>query len=466
MASSIRAIRSICRATALIPGKPFIASIKTDFSGDRYGQDKMADSFLKFTKEKWPEFPYEKQVRSIFKRAEIKNRTMHCDPAGLFVPPSFANHQLHQSKLRRLATKVTVKTASEVIADVGLKPRNLKIHTFHSSDSATPYYDVNINNALGMSETIRRDTLGSMGCVGGLAALWNGYEHLLSRSGGEALVSVSERWSRTWEAGMNGDYAKLLEQEKSSVTMPGGPEVKKQLSTIIGAAIPAALFGDGAASLMLFGPDHPLRDTIAARGNPIAHLIGFTSLMPKDTENMVNSGTTPSGSLFTVTVKLPDVVEQNVERLIGNLLTEHDLEMTDITRWIVHPGGSKILRIVEEKLKLMSWMEEVDVSDANKVNNLELYNYLSGNRTEQSVTRPSPPFKTFEENRQWWNQNHAPLRHAWESLRDNGNTGCVAVIDTMHRTNSCKINPPKRGEYGVAVAVGPGTTLQAALIQW
>ncbi len=470
-------IRSkIVRHTVLAARRPFIAALSTNFKGNRYKQKDVADLFLRFTRKSWPDFPFEKQLLSMFEGGRIGQRTMHFDPVGLFFPPGREDLSSHQHRLRALACAPLIETARKVMSDTHLQPEDLKVHVFHSTDSATPSYDVTVNNQLNISASVKRDVIGSMGCVGGIASLWNAVDYLRSREGGEALVSVSETCSQIWDAGMNGYYADLIQAAKTDMSrcatmvrlLPDtGEDAMIQqfknmwLPKLKDAWTPAAIFGDGAASLMLMGPCHPKITSIAARGEPLAHLIDFASITAHRTENTVHLESTPSGIRVNLSSELPSIVEAHFKPLVDNLIRAHEIELSDIAHWMIHPGGPKILRIVEAKLGLKPWATKprlVPRHDANYAN-------VSKMIVRHSHRHDNIEFDT-EEERVEYNLRYPQLRHSWESLADNGNCGCVSVIDVMDRTIRCKINPPKRGDYGIAVAVGPGVTLEAVLVQW
>ncbi|MBT2386057.1 type III polyketide synthase [Streptomyces sp. ISL-11] len=55
------------------------------------------------------------------------------------------------------------------------------------------------------------------------------------------------------------------------------------------------------------------------------------------------------------------------------------------------------------------------------------------------------------------------LRHSWNSLRENGNLGGVAVLDVLARTHD---DPPGDGASGVLLAFGPGFTAAACRGTW
>lgn len=58
------------------------------------------------------------------------------------------------------------------------------------------------------------------------------------------------------------------------------------------------------------------------------------------------------GFLMTLSGYIPHLVEQDINSLLDNALKHYGLQKTDITQWCVHPGGKKILEVIEKQLKL------------------------------------------------------------------------------------------------------------------
>jgi alkylresorcinol/alkylpyrone synthase len=100
-----------------------------------------------------------------------------------------------------------------------------------------------------------------------------------------------------------------------------------------------------------------------------------------------------------------------MERGVSSFLAEHDLSIHDISAWICHPGGPKVIETIQRVLQL-------------------------------------PP--------------HA-LAHTRNSLRDKGNLSSVSVLDVMGETMAA---PPPAGSYGLMIAMGPGFCSELVLLRW
>jgi predicted naringenin-chalcone synthase len=59
-----------------------------------------------------------------------------------------------------------------------------------------------------------------------------------------------------------------------------------------------------------------------------------------------------SGFLMTLSGYIPQLIEHDIEALLQNALQQNQLTKEDITHWCIHPGGRKIVDVIEQKLQL------------------------------------------------------------------------------------------------------------------
>ena len=58
------------------------------------------------------------------------------------------------------------------------------------------------------------------------------------------------------------------------------------------------------------------------------------------------------GFLMTLSSYVPQLIEEDIASLVDACLEHHHINKTDITHWCIHPGGKKILEVIEQKLRL------------------------------------------------------------------------------------------------------------------
>jgi predicted naringenin-chalcone synthase len=58
------------------------------------------------------------------------------------------------------------------------------------------------------------------------------------------------------------------------------------------------------------------------------------------------------GFLMTLSSYIPQLIKEDIELLIAAAIKKKDLTIQDISYWCIHPGGKKIVDVIEEKLTL------------------------------------------------------------------------------------------------------------------
>jgi alkylresorcinol/alkylpyrone synthase len=122
---------------------------------------------------------------------------------------------------------------------------------------------------------------------------------------------------------------------------------------------------------------------------------------------------TEGGHLKNVLGKdVPVQAGQAIKKLAQRLLSENGLESANISHWMLHPGGEKVIREAEKALELNS---------------------------EQT-------------------------KASWEILRDHGNMSSSSVLFVLEK--EMKIHPPRPGEWGFLCSFGAGFSVHAALLEF
>jgi 3,5-dihydroxyphenylacetyl-CoA synthase len=174
-------------------------------------------------------------------------------------------------------------------------------------------------------------------------------------------------------------------------------------------AVVNSLFGDGAAAVALRAPGRG--DDPGGRG---PRVLAFAShLIPEAMDAMrYDWDDHKSKFSFYLDPDIPYVVGANSERVVDRLLTGAGLRRSDIAQWLVHSGGKKVI-------------------DAVRIN--------------LGLTRHD-------------------LRHTSGVLRDYGNLSSGSFLFSYQRLLTERV--VRTGDYGVLMTMGPGSTIETALIQW
>ncbi len=113
--------------------------------------------------------------------------------------------------------------------------------------------------------------------------------------------------------------------------------------------VAAALFGDGAAGLVLRSSgrgDHTSHSS--AGGKPRIRVTGERLL--KNTEGYLGLDTKDDGFGMVLSPQLPALVRENLGPAVDKFLGQHNLSLMDFDGFLVHAGGRKILENAEDVL--------------------------------------------------------------------------------------------------------------------
>ena len=173
----------------------------------------------------------------------------------------------------------------------------------------------------------------------------------------------------------------------------------------LSTAVVNSLFGDGAAAVVL-----RVDDGSTWKIGP--QVIDFESLILTDHIGAMRYDREGSKLSFFLERDIPFVIGRNAHVPIDQLLARNNLERSQIQHWILHSGGKKVIDAIEENLGLPE----------NAVRHTRAILQRLGNVSSGSVL------------------------FAYEALRDEG----IA----------------KEGDFGVLMAMGPGTSIETALLRW
>ncbi|MEU7927289.1 type III polyketide synthase [Micromonospora sp. NPDC049801] len=178
---------------------------------------------------------------------------------------------------------------------------------------ATPGLDILLARDLGMAADTQRMFVGHMGCYAALPGL------------GAASDFVTAR----------GRPALLLCAELTSLHIqPSTARVDTQ------QIISHALFSDAAVAAVVVpgGRGYALREV--------------ASVTDTSTADHMTWDVTDAGFRMGLSSKVPQVLSRHVRGLVDDLLARHGGTISDVDGWAVHPGGPRILNVVERELAL------------------------------------------------------------------------------------------------------------------
>jgi len=186
-------------------------------------------------------------------------------------------------------------------------------------------------------------------------------------------------------------------------------------------AVVNSLFGDGAAAIALLAdppdaagpaPGELPEGAVGSSAGP--RLLGFASHLIPDAIGAMRYDWDDDQHKFSFYLDpdIPYVVGAHAERIVDRLLAGAGLRRSNVAHWLVHSGGKKVI-------------------DAVRVN--------------LGLTRHD-------------------LRHTTGVLRDYGNLSSGSFLFSYERL--LQEGRVRTGDYGVLMTMGPGSTIETALVQW
>jgi len=257
----------------------------------------------------------------------------------------------------RVATDLGETALRDLLAQADLAAEEIgQIVSTTVTGMATPALDARLMNRIPFSPHLKRVPLFGLGCVGGAA--------------GVARVADYLR-------GHPEEVAILLSVELCSLTL--------QLSDIsIANIISSGLFGDGAAAVLMVGRAHPL----AQQGGP--RVVDSRSFLFPDTEQVMGWDIVDTGFKVVLSAAVPDIARNEMRPVVESFLADHDLRLDDITHWIAHPGGPKVIQALAEGLGLDQDALQLSHESLAQVGNLSSASVLLILKEILARYQPSP----------------------------------------------------------------------------
>lgn len=240
---------------------------------------------------------------------------------------------------------------------------------------STPSLDARVAVRLGLRADVRRLPLFGLGCAGGAGALIRASDMLRAYPNQRALV---------------------LSVELCSLVFSPSARTATDL-------IGAALFGDGAAAVVLGGDD--------TTGSGPA-VVATRSHLFKEAPDLMGWRFTADGMRLILSRGVPRFVATAVKPVVERFVEDQGLTLADVTHHVLHPGGAKVMAT---------------------------YRSAFG----------------FDD--------HA-IENARETMRRYGNQSSASVLFMLH--DLLASGRPEPGDLGLMMALGPGFAAEMLTLSW
>lgn len=298
---------------------PKIASISTYNPPNTLEQSNIENLTKELFQDKIPQL---NRLLKVFENGDIQTRHF-CVP--LEWHQSEHSFEERNNLYIELATKYSIEVIQRCLnsldfLETSLHPSEIDAIVFVSSTGiSTPSIDARIMNHLPFSDRTRRIPLWGLGCAGGASGISRAFDYCKAHPTSKVLVVCVELCSLTFQPN---DFSK---------------------SNLIGAS----LFADGAACALVCGDDAQLTTT-----KPVPHIIDTASKWMPDSEDVMGWDIRNNGLHVVFSKSIPSIIATWLGPFVDDFLGEQQVTKAQITNFVAHPGGKKVLKAYEETLGL------------------------------------------------------------------------------------------------------------------
>ena len=270
------------------------------------------------------------------------------------------------------------RAAADCLEQAGLKATEIDLLiTVSCTGIMIPSLDAHLINDLGFRSDVRRLPITELGCAAGAAALGRAWDFLRGVETGNVMIVAVELPSLTFQR-----------RDFSPANL-----------------VSSTLFGDGAAAAIV------TRGAAPNAGNG-PRILGSQSHLFPNTIDAMGFDLKDGGLHIVLSKDVPQLIRDVIRELVDKFLAKFGMKQSDLSAFVLHPGGQKLLHFIEEELGL-----------------------------DRSMTQFS-----------------------WDTLRDYGNLSSASVLFVLQEwLTKGKVAP---GERGLLAAFGPGFSAEMLMLEW
>ncbi len=353
--------------TRLAPAAdPSVAGVAVKFPSNRYTQEEAIGALTDFAGPEFRRFALSSGV-------EFRNTALPLDKYRKLSGFTEANDAYIE-----VALELAEQALLAALDQAKVRPSELDV-VFSTTVTglAVPTLEARLAARVGLRQDVKRVPLFGLGCVAGAAGTARMHDYLRA---------------------FPDQVAALLAVELCSLTI-------QRKDNSVANLVATSLFGDGAAAVITKGAD------LSTEGSVGPRVLATRSRIYPDTEEVMGWRIGSDGFRIVLSVDVATVTEKYLGEDVRNFLADHGLTTQDVTTWVCHPGGPKVIEAVENVLDLPA----------------------------------------------------TALDHTRNSLRSNGNLSSVSVLDVL-RANIA--DPPPAGSIGLMIAMGPAFCSELVLLAW
>lgn len=356
---------------------PYLTDIQMSFPEHYYSQKDLIEKL----KEVWSDKIFNtKRLDGIQNNVQVESRHLALPLENYFDLNTFDEKNNHFIQTSTLLAKEAIE---KVLTENNLQSTDISaIFSNTVTGFSIPSLEARVMNLIKFKSDTKRNPLLGLGCMAGVAGINRAADYLLAYPSEAVLFFSVELCSLT------------VQTEDISIAN----------------LISTALFGDGAACVLMVGDEHPLASKSKLK------LLASKSVFFPDTENVMGWKVGAKGLNIILSKGVPEITEEKIPLPYQDFLKQNSLQHSDIKTFFAHPGGPKVLQALALAL---------EISDEE-------------------------------------------LAYSWLSLKEKGNMSSVSVLDIMNRiiieNQACK--KYNKGDYAISLAMGPAFSAELGLLQW
>ncbi|MFB7140841.1 type III polyketide synthase [Gottfriedia sp. NPDC056225] len=301
---------------------PLILSVGKSVPKNKINQENVVPFIRELFMKKYPSID---RLLSVFQNGEIQNRYISKELSWYSEEHSFEQKNQAYTEISIELSIEAIKncvTSNEFLSSE-IKYEEIQGIIFVSSTGiSTPTIDAHIANILPFNNSIKRIPIWGLGCAGGASGISRAFDYCRAHPKSNILLVAVELCSLTFQ---KEDLSK---------------------SNIIGTS----LFADGAAAVLVVGDESELKNRTIHKALPTIVQTN-SNLMPNSLDVM--GWDIRNDGLFVIFSRdIPSIVKNWLQPVVSNFLFENELTIEDITHFIAHPGGKKVLDAYIESLDI------------------------------------------------------------------------------------------------------------------
>ena len=279
----------------------------------------------------------------------------------------------------RIAEELGEEAICRALDAAGLRKEQIgALLTVTVTGVVSPSLDAHLCNRMGLPADVRRTPIFGLGCVAGASGIAQAADYVRAYPDRIAVLLSVELCSLTWQ--------------------------RNDLS--VANFIATGLFGDGAAAVIVAGDEVELPKPAGPT------VVATASSFYLNTEGAMGWDIEEQGFTLVLSPEVPAIIREHLPNDLARFLAANGLRREEITSWVLHTGGPKVLEAMADAAGVTR--EECELS--------------------------------------------------WNSLRKVGNLSSASVLFVLEDTIAER--RPAPGSYGILAAMGPGFCSQLVLLRW